>query len=200
MDEKLKPWRVTASRIAYSDRWIKVRSDDCLTSNGIVVAPFHVLEYPDWVAVVPIMPDGRVLLVREYRHGRGEITLGLVAGGVEAADGRHGDPALEAARRELLEETGHAAQRFVKLLVTYPNSATHNNVCTAFLALGLTSVGEPSLDAGEEIEVLFEPLDDVLRGLEAGTYVMQAMHVAPLYAAARWLQANGGQAAIEGLK
>ncbi|WP_132520623.1 NUDIX hydrolase [Rhizobium sp. BK376] len=192
MERDPKPWSVTASRITYQDRWIKVRSDDCLTADGTLVAPFHVLEYPDWINVVPVMPDGRVLLVREYRHGRGEIVLGVVAGGVEESDRRSDDPAMEAAKRELLEETGYEADRFVKILVTHPNSATHNNIHTTYLALGLNKVAEQSLDESEDVQVLFRPLDDVLRDLQSGALIMQGMHVAALYAAAHWLKINGG--------
>ncbi|MGO7427225.1 NUDIX hydrolase, partial [Rhizobium ruizarguesonis] len=127
MNDELKPWSVTASRITYEDRWIRVRSDDCVTADGTVIAPFHVLDYPDWINVIPLMPDGRVLLTREYRHGRGEIVAGLVAGGVEPGDSKTGDAAMTAARRELREETGYEASTFVKLLTSYPNAANHSN-------------------------------------------------------------------------
>jgi 8-oxo-dGTP pyrophosphatase MutT (NUDIX family) len=192
MEKDPKPWSVTASRITYQDRWIKVRSDDCLTSDGTIVAPFHVLEYPDWINVVPVMPDGRVLLVREYRHGRGEIMLGVVAGGIEEGDRLSDDPAMEAARRELREETGYEAKTFVKVLVTHPNSATHNNINTTYLALGLNRAAEQSLDESEDVQVLLRPLDDVLQDLQSGSCIMQAMHVAALYAASHWLKTNEG--------
>lgn len=188
----MKPWSVTGSRITYQDRWIKVRSDDCLTAGGAVVAPFHVLEYPDWINVVPVLPDGRVLLVREYRHGRGEIMLGLVSGGVESHDDHSGDAAMAAARRELMEETGFRADTFIKVLVTHPNSATHNNIGTTYVALGLAKVGEQSLDESEEVQVLSRPLEEIIRDIQSGACIMQAMHVASLYAAAHWLEANGG--------
>ena len=141
MNDDLKPWSVTASRITYEDRWIRLRSDDCLTADGTVVAPFHVLDYPDWINVVPLMPDGRVLLTREYRHGRNEIVLGLVGGGVEPSDIEAGDAAMAAARRELREETGYEASTFVKLLASYPNASSHSNMVTSWLALGLSRAG-----------------------------------------------------------
>lgn len=200
MTMELMPWRVTASRITYEDRWLRVRSDDCVTSDGVVIAPFHVLEYPDWINVVPVTSEGDVLLVREYRHGRGEMMIGLVSGGTERGDAHAEEPALEAARRELREETGFEAETFVKILVTHPNSATHNNIDTTYLALGLVKAGEQVLDHSEEIEILFLPLDDVLRDLQSGACVMQAMHVAALYAAAHWLQANGGARGATGSK
>ncbi|ANL20187.1 NUDIX hydrolase domain-containing protein [Rhizobium sp. N113] len=190
---ELKPWSVTASRITYEDRWIRVRSDDCVTADGIVIAPFHVLDYPDWINVIPVMPDGRVLLTREYRHGRGEIVLGLVAGGVEAddgktGDGKSGDAALAAAQRELREETGYEASTFVKLLTSYPNAASHSNTVTSWLALGLSRAGEPRFDPGEKVELLFTDLAAILGDLQSGAVIMQSMHVAALYAAESWLR------------
>lgn len=196
MNDELKPWSVTASRITYEDRWIRVRSDDCVTADGTVIAPFHVLDYPDWINVVPVMPDGRVLLVREYRHGCGEIVLGLVSGGVEPGDSKTGDAAMAAAQRELREETGHEASTFVKLLTSYPNAASHSNVVTSWLALGLSSAGEPRFDPGEKVDLLFADLSTILGDIKSGAVIMQSMHVAALYAAESWLRTH----ASEGLK
>ncbi|RUM27474.1 NUDIX hydrolase [Rhizobium vallis] len=196
MNDDLKPWSVTASRITYEDRWIRLRSDDCLTADGTVVAPFHVLDYPDWINVIPVMPDGRVLLTREYRHGRSEILLGLVAGGVEPGDIEAGDAAIAAARRELREETGYEASTFVKLLTSYPNASSHSNVVTSWLALDLTKAGEPRFDPGEKVGLLFADLADILGDITSGAVIMQSMHVAALYAAASWL----GMQSSEGLK
>ncbi|RFC00629.1 DNA mismatch repair protein MutT [Rhizobium leguminosarum bv. trifolii] len=194
MSDELQPWSVTASRITYEDRWIRLRSDDCLTADGIVVAPFHVLDYPDWINVVPVMPDGRVLLTREYRHGRGEIIHGLVAGGVERDDSGSGDAAMAAARRELREETGYEASTFVKLLTSYPNAASHSNAVTSWLALGLSRAGEPRFDLGEKVELLFADLAAILGDLQSGAVVMQSMHVAALYAAESWLRRQSSEA------
>ncbi|WP_427144675.1 NUDIX hydrolase [Rhizobium pisi] len=196
MNDDLKPWSVTASRITYEDRWIRLRSDDCLTADGTVVAPFHVLDYPDWINVVPLMPDGRVLLTREYRHGRNEIVLGLVGGGVEPSDIEAGDAAMAAARRELREETGYEASTFVKLLASYPNASSHSNMVTSWPALGLSRAGEPCFDPGEKVELLFTDLAVILDDIKSGTVIMQSMHVAALYAAESWLRTRD----VEGLK
>ena len=194
MSDELRPWSVTASRITYEDRWIRLRSDDCITADGTVVAPFHVLDYPDWINVVPVMPDGRVLLTREYRHGRGEIIHGLVAGGVEHGDSETGDAAMAAARRELREETGYEASTFVKLLTSYPNAASHSNAVTSWLALDLSRAGEPRFDPGEKVELLFEDLAALLGDLQSGAVIMQSMHVAALYAAESWLCRRSSEA------
>jgi 16S rRNA processing protein RimM len=79
-------WRVTASRYIHKDRWIALRADDCLTEDGVPVAPYYVLEYPDWVEVVALDADDNVLLVRQYRHAMGGFSIELPAGGVDPAD------------------------------------------------------------------------------------------------------------------
>src|SRR5215469_5889261 len=113
-DMLLKPWRVLATAIAYEDQWLRVRSDACLTGGGVRINPYHVIECPDWVNVVALTgPDLQLVLIREYRHGRGEILTGLVSGTIERTDLTMGlDGAEAAARRELLEETGYGSGRF----------------------------------------------------------------------------------------
>ena len=101
----LKPWVVEDSRITYADRWLKVRTDRCVSPSGPVIDPFHVLEYPAWVNVVALTPDGEIVLVRQYRHGVQQILLELPAGVVDPND----TPA-SAALRELREETGFEAE------------------------------------------------------------------------------------------
>ncbi len=84
--ERLRPWTVSASRMTFADRWLRVRSDDCLTAEGVEVSPFHVIESADWACVVPLTPDLRLVLVREYRHARGIVIAGLPGGVIEPAD------------------------------------------------------------------------------------------------------------------
>jgi hypothetical protein len=71
---RLLPWRVKASRHIHKDRWISVRADDCITADGVDVSPFYVLEYPDVVLVLAITADNQIILVRQYRHGLGDVT------------------------------------------------------------------------------------------------------------------------------
>jgi 8-oxo-dGTP pyrophosphatase MutT (NUDIX family) len=187
----IEPWRVLASEVTFRDRWLSVRSDTCLTPAGVEVSPYHVLEYPDWVNVVPLTRDPwRLILVREYRHGRGEVLLGLVSGAVEPSDGGGPDAAEAAARRELKEETGHAAGRLVRVLESYPNPANHNNLVTSFVAFDVAPAAPRALDPTESIEIVVDELDAVLRRLRDGQIMMQAMHVAALWSAAAYLMAD----------
>jgi len=101
-EDRLRPWTVTASRMTFADRWLRVRTDHCLTAEGVEVSPYHVIEAADWSCIVALTGDLRLVLIREYRHARGMVIDGLPGGVAEASD----SDAEAGARRELLEETG----------------------------------------------------------------------------------------------
>jgi ADP-ribose pyrophosphatase len=184
-DGRLQPWTVSASRMTFADRWLRVRTDDCLTADGVAVSPFHVIESADWACVVPFTPDLRLVLVREYRHARGIVITGLPGGIVEPADGDGILSTAEAgARRELLEETGYGGGRFVPILTTYPDPANQTNIATAFLALGVEPTEAPKLDSAEAVELVLTDLPTVLGQLSSGETRMHAVHVAALWSAA----------------
>ena len=169
-------WRVTGSRIVLADRWIRVRADSCVAPSGDVVDPFSGLEYADWVHVVALTDDDRLVMNRQYRHAAGEVHLELPGGVMDAADG--GDP-IVAGRREFREETGHGAREFRRVVSLRPNPATHTNRVHTVLALGAHPDGVQSFDNGEEIAVELIPVADVLRLVREGE-VQQSTHVASL--------------------
>ncbi|MEJ0066778.1 MAG: NUDIX hydrolase [Caulobacteraceae bacterium] len=181
---RVVPWTVLSSETTYEDRWLKLRSDHCVDADGRSIAPYHVIERPDWVNVVALTHSGQLVLVREYRHGVGQVMLGLVCGGIEADDGPDLAARIEgAARRELLEETGYEAERWLPILATFPNSANHSNRVTSFLALGAELRAVQQLDDNEAIEVAPDDFVDVVLRVRDGAMTMQAMDVAALWSA-----------------
>ncbi len=154
--------------------WMSVRADDCVTAEGFEISPFYVVEYPDWVHVVALDAEDHLILVRQYRHGLQRIALGLPAGGIEA-----GEPVLEAAARELLEETGYQATGSLtpvsKLAV---NAASHTNFCHTVLAENVSAVSAPHHDPTEIIEVERMPYREALNLAMSGA--MPAITVASL--------------------
>jgi ADP-ribose pyrophosphatase len=117
---------------------------------------FTVLELPDWVNVIALTPDDRVVLIRQYRHGTGRVTLEIPGGMVDA-----GEDDAAAAARELREETGYVASRWVRLGVTEPNPAIQPNRLWTWLALDAAVAADVALDPGEVIDVETAPLADV---------------------------------------
>ena len=118
---------------------------------------FYVLECSDWVNVIPITEDGDVVLIRQYRHGREEVTLEIPGGMVDPEDA---DPG-EAARRELLEETGYLAGKVERIGAISPNPAIQDNLCHSYVATDLSARGAPLMDGTEDIEVVEVPLSQV---------------------------------------
>jgi ADP-ribose pyrophosphatase len=177
--ERLRPWTVTASRMTFADRWLRVRSDDCVTADGVEISPFHVIEASDWSCIVALTPDLRLVLIREYRHARGMIIDGLPGGVIDATDAG----AEDGARRELREETGYAGGRFMPVLTTYPDPSNFTNEALGFLALDVEP-GTQALDSAEEIEIVLADFPDVLTRLASGQLRMHAVHVATLWSAA----------------
>ena len=132
-------WTVLDSKVAFADPWLRVRSDQVRTADGDVFGPYHVIEAPDWVTIVPLTRDGqRLLTVREYRHGIGAVLAGLPGGLVDPGDGNDRAMAAEAAaRRELWEETSYSGGRIERLAAIHPNPSNQTNTAHCFLASGL---------------------------------------------------------------
>lgn len=157
-----KHWTFVGERPHSDHRIFRVRHDLYRLEGGAERA-FVVLDGPDWVNVVPITADERVVLVRQYRHGVRCDTLEIPGGMVDA-----GEHAADAARRELREETGFDAERFVPLGEVWPNPAFQVNACATYLAEGALRVGEPHPDPYERIEVVTEPLSAIPRLIKDG--------------------------------
>ena len=136
---------------------------------------FYVLGMPDWVNVVPVTPEGKVVVIRQYRHGTGEVSLEIPGGVVDAGE-THG----ETARRELLEETGYAAGEIVPIGRVAANPAIQDNHMHTFLALGARREREPRLDAAEEIAVEEVDLAEVETLIRSGD-IDHALVVAGFY-------------------
>jgi 8-oxo-dGTP pyrophosphatase MutT (NUDIX family) len=125
---------------------------------------FVVLEAPAWVNIVPITPDGEVVLIEQYRHGIDALTLEIPGGMVSPGE----DP-RQAAERECREETGYASPSPATLLtVTYPNPAFLTNVCYSYLWQGCRRVAQPRWDRHEEIAVRLVPLKEIPNLLRSG--------------------------------
>lgn len=173
------PWKVIDSRYILRDRWLTLRADRCETASGIAVDPYYVEEPPDWVHIVAFDRSDRILITCQYRHGGRIISRELPCGTVEP-----GETALAAARRELLEETGCAAQTFVPLPVLSPNPAKYSNKLHPFIATGTEPVQAQHLDATEDIDLEFLPIPEVLTLIDTGDFA-QALHIAGLLLALR---------------
>ena len=107
-------------------------------------------------AVIPILPDGRVLMERQFRYAHGRVMLEIPAGKLNTPD----EPPLDAAKRELFEETGIVANKYTYLGAIAPSPALINEVIHVYMAESLT-FGESHLDDGEFLDVEYFNLDEL---------------------------------------
>lgn len=159
----VKPWRRLSSEIEQQHRIFDVRAERYLSPRTGEPFDAVVLECSDWANVVALTAAGEVVLIRQYRFGSDEVTLEIPGGLVDP-----GETPIEAARRELREETGYEAERLVSLGSVAPNPAMQRNRLHCFLAEGCREVGAPQPDEGEDIEVVLQPLTAVPRLLASG--------------------------------
>lgn len=152
----LKPWDLISSRKNHSLRIFDLRIDQARSPRTHEVHDFYVLESMDWVNVIPLTPDDRIVLIRQYRHGTREITLEIPGGIVEP-----GDSPEEAARRELREETGFEGVEMIPIGKVHPNPAFLNNHCYTYVARDVVRAGSQAQDEKEDIEVLLKPIMEV---------------------------------------
>ena len=159
----VKPWQQLASETVWQhpifdlciERYLSPRTEQPL--DAVVLAS------NDWVNVIGLTPAQEVVMIRQFRFGTRQVGLEIPGGLVDP-----GESPLEAARRELLEETGYGAERWTALGSIAPNPAIQRNRLHSFLAEDCRWVGELEQDAGEDISVVLAPLRDMPRMLASG--------------------------------
>jgi ADP-ribose pyrophosphatase len=172
--ESIEAWDVTDQRELITTGIFKLTARASVSPRTGRIHDFYVLEAPDWINVIPLLDDDRVVMVRQYRHGRREPTLEIPGGMVDPSDA---DP-LAAARRELLEETGYEAGNLTKIGDIAPNPAIQSNLCHSYVARQLTFLGTQDLDSTEEIEVVTVPLNEIPAMIRDGTITHSLVVVA----------------------
>ena len=177
----IEPWEKLDSQYLGDFRIFRIRQDTSRSPRTGAAHRFFVLESPDWVNVIPLTPEGNVIMIRQYRHGTEDVTLEVPGGMVDAADA---DPSVSAAR-ELREETGHEVEEIVHLGSVAPNPAFLNNQCHSYLALGVRPVHEIALDGAEDIafeEIPLAAIPDLIRaGAITHSLTITAFYYLELY-------------------
>jgi len=168
-------WKKLSSRYLHKGPWATLRSDKCSMPDGRIVEDYYVLEYPNWVNAVALTDDNNILMVYQYRHAAGIVSLEIPGGVIE-----EGESPQEALQRELLEETGYLFTDFELLCTVYANPSTANNQTYCYLARGGKKVQEQSLDGQEEIVVETFSIEQVKQML-ADNKIAQALHCTGLF-------------------
>jgi 8-oxo-dGTP pyrophosphatase MutT (NUDIX family) len=168
----MRPWKRLASAPVLDTPWFRVTADRCELANGTVLDPYYVVHESEWVHVLAVNHRAEVLVVRQYRYAADVVCTELPGGVVD-----HGEEPLAAAKRELLEETGHTAQDWSYVGWLFANPARQTNRVHLFVARDLTASGDQHLDASEEIAFDFLAASAIDDAIAKGEF-SQALHVA----------------------
>lgn len=171
----IRSWPLLASEPVFDAGLFRVTRDRARSPRTGGERDFHVVHMADWLLVVPVTEEGRLVLVRQYRHGSRAASL-EVPGGLH--DGA-GERPQEGAARELAEETGYGGGQLILLGELSPQPALLANRAWIYLAQGVRLTGNPEPDAGEDIEVLLLDPEEVSAHI-AGGEMNNAMTVAAL--------------------
>ncbi len=173
-------WKTIASEYIYNANWFTARKDTCERPDGKIVHDYYVFEFPEWVTALPITAEGKIILVKQYRHAIGEVCIELPGGCVDAEDADH----ETAIRRELLEETGYTFDLVKHLGDISANPSTNSNLMHMFIATGGKKIREQELDDNEDIEVLEVEMEELIRLVEERQF-LQSMHLSTIFYALR---------------
>lgn len=168
-------WKVLSSEYINRVPWLTTRKDVCELPNGKIMKAYYVYEFPTWVTACVLTKDGKVVLVKQYRHGLGEISIETPGGVVD-----EGENLQVAIKREVLEETGYTFDNIEYLGKVSPNPATNNNLMHMFLVRDAEKVAEQNLDETEDVEVVYYTIEEV-KALLKENKIMQALHTSCLF-------------------
>lgn len=178
-------WDKVSSQVVSDHRIMKLRQDSSRSPRTGKTHSFFILESNDWINVIPITSEGSVILIHQFRHGTGELTLEIPGGMVDDEDGS----ARTSAIRELREETGFVADKMIPIGSVHPNPAFLTNRCHTFLALDVRLEGQTQFDAAEDIQIEAFDLTDVPSLISSGR-ITHSLVVAAFYHLERYKQLN----------
>lgn len=163
-----KSWEIIGSTGIFNSRWLRLRRDECLLPSGRVLDDYFVVEVPDGAAIVALTVNKELILVRQYKHGLGQVVLELPAGIVEANE----EPAITIGR-ELQEETGYIAANieYITTLVTKP--ARMSARTRIYYADDVELGSAQQVNDSEIIETILVPLVELSALIQRGEIITE---------------------------
>lgn len=163
----LRPWEVLSSReLLKAPPWVSVAAQKIRLSDGRVIRDYYQIKTPEFAVFYVKTREGRVILLRQYKHGIGQVSLTMPGGLIAPAESP-----LATARRELLEETGYVAMHWRSLGSFVPNSNYGCGRAHFFMATGARRVTEPQSGDLEEMQIVLMPEKQLLGALKRGEVV-----------------------------
>lgn len=156
-------WEVVSTQTELVTPIFTIEKSDTRSRDNRRSAAVYRVAAPDWVNVVAVTADKKVLIIRQFRHGIQQLTQEIPGGMVDP-----GETPMEAAIRELLEETGYVSDRWEPCGVVAPNPAFMTNLMHTFVAWDVHPVAGQDLDENEQIDVQLVALTDIAGLLRSG--------------------------------
>jgi len=182
MNDKELAWEEIKTEHLVQDEWIDFRRSAYRYPDGRVYEPFYSYSRRDYVVIAASDSDGNYICVRQFRQGIKEVTTEFPAGGIERVDGQeygsaeYAETALDAAKRELLEETGYESSDWEHLLTIPSNATIADNYASVFLARNCVKKDVQHLDETEVLSYLKLSPSEIEALIAEGEF-QQAIHV-----------------------
>ncbi|WP_376795352.1 NUDIX hydrolase [Thermogemmatispora sp.] len=182
-ESALRPWVTRAAERILDTPYLKVRREEVLLPDGTLIPDYYIIENRGWVGIVPLTPDGRFLLNRQYKHGIGRQVLEFPAGAIDPDE----DDPLLTAHRELMEETGYSVvpEKIELLAHMYANPTGAQTRIWWYLARDVEKTGQQKLDPREVIENLLVTPRELLALIHSGEFAVQGQIAAAYLALER---------------
>ena len=182
-DDNLK-WEEISTKHLIRNEWIDFRESRFRFPDGTEYEPYYSYSRRDYTVIVASDAEGYYICVRQFRHGIREVTTEFPAGGIEREDGReyggHGDTsaedALEAAKRELREETGYESDEWEHLITVPSNATIADNYAYVYTAKNCRRVSGQDLDDTEFLNVVRLKAEDIEKLIKEGRF-QQSAHI-----------------------
>jgi ADP-ribose pyrophosphatase len=178
----MNKWTIQSEKELFRKRIFAIKNMVCYHPDKDVTHQFFTLTSPDWINIVAVTDDGKIIMVRQHRLGTDEITLETPGGLVEGNESPE-----ETAQRELREETGYVAGEMHLLKKLTNNPAIFNNYIYFYYAANCKKIHEQDLDAAEDIEVVTFSRDEIMDMISHGsinhTIIVSALY---LYFLSKW--------------
>lgn len=164
-------WEVLSSEyLTRHPPYFVSRKDVCKKQDGTIIPAYYVVELPTCVVVFALDNEEKVLMVKQYRHPIKDISLELPGGFIEK-----GESPLEAAKREMLEETGYVFSSYEYICKMAANPGILNNYTHFFVAKDVLQVQSQQLDSSEEIAIELYTITELIEMLKKNQ-VIQSLH------------------------
>ncbi len=196
MDRKREDlaWEEVRTKHLVQNEWIDFRESAFRFPDGSEFELYYSYSRRDYVVIVPFDTEGNLICVRQYRQGIREVTTEFPAGGIERNDGKEyrdnaaktarsfgndsedSEAALDAAKRELTEETGYVSDEWTHLLTVPSNATIADNYAYVYMATNCKKVSGQNLDDTEFLNVEINTRENLEEIIKRGEF-QQSVHI-----------------------